>query len=565
MATDASSTYLNLSSLVTKNDSPYLKQYINYLNHYAHGGKPTTNFKKSEIEAAHKILLDKKIITAGKFTENAPLQLDQLVKYVDNEGQKNTNAESVAARSNYDLYSKYYLEADKIEKDFNIQNSKEKPTESLSKHVEKDKNNQYQFITAEGMLKQFNKVKKGFSNIYGINVNPVFPPAKLLQQYYDGKIKPIPIKKQINAGVSSTTGIVVPAEVTDHYEIIDPKTNLKYNISPFLDYYGTKENVDAKRKEYEEDKGLRFDKFASSQGELGGKNWVMSKTLTYRNDNTDIIQDKSATIALAAIDENKGNVIKGSGGIIKPVNFKKLADDSYETEMTEILGMLFNNQDALNNSLTNTHLKYQGSDNASSSVKLEFNLKKLQDNLFLEEKGAKTQRLKKAITILASNGLEFNIKKDTFRQFAKDNYMQSSVTEGLLRGNGLTATDYEKNNFYYDYKLTLGSNDKMILTYKIQSYDYELEKIKDEEEVVLEYPKEVGIDNILKDVREVGIANGININKFLKAKTEKEQRKKELEEKQKQVNNAPYTQQPGETLENFKKRMELEGKKRYKG
>jgi hypothetical protein len=567
LAIDAGSTYLNLSKeALIGSDIPYIKEYIDYLTNYAHGGKPVSTFKKSELEKAHKALLDKKIITAKNFLENAPIQLNQLVEYVDGQGINNTNLESVIARSNYDLFSKYYLEADKIDKEFISQYKKEIPNQNVIKFTEIDKNKEYKFITAQTLLTQYKKGLTGFNRIYGTNINSnVLPPINLIQQYINGSVKEK--KENVYDKTSEDSEYGTLNTVSNDYAkyfLIDPKTKIKYDISYIVKNYGTADDFVAARKTYEEDKGTKFSKYLSSNGKLGGTDWIMSKTLTYKNDPADAVQDKSAKIAFEALAANKGTVIKGSGGVIKPLNFKKLADDSYEDEMIKVLEMLFNNKENLNASLISTDLKYQGSDNQSASVKLNFKLKNLQENLIIEGKGKpETERLKKAIQLLATNGLEFSVSKDVFRQYAKDNYMQSSVTEGLLKGNGLTATDFEKNNFHYDYRLTLGANDKMLLTYKIKSYDPELEKWK-EEEKSLEYSKEVGIDNVLKDVRELGITNGIEINNFLKNQAEQKQRKLELEQKQQKEKNASNSRQPGESLEDWKKRIELQGKKMYK-
>lgn len=565
MATDAASTYLNKNSRIQSAKIPNIDKYINYLNHYAHGGKPTTEFEPKDIEAAYKALHDKGIIKVSKYSENAPLQLNQLIEYADNADKTNITYESVVARSNYDLFSKYYVEADNIEKEFNRDNSTKEPAANLKNYVEKNKNNEWQFITAEGMLKNFNKAEiagKVFSNIYGVNIKPNYPPAKLLQQYYFGNLE---LKhRDIQKKDPYDKGFITVRR--DEF-IVDPTTKKEYLLTDFLRKYGTKETVAAKRKEYEKDKGIRFNKFVSPKGEYGSKDWIMSKTLIYTNDPDDLVRDRSSKIAFDAISENKGNLIEKSGGIIKPVNYEELIKEGSSDEMKKVLKLLFNNQKTLDRCVSNTMLTYQGRNNESSNVKIQFDSQKLKDALasvgykMTEGTGSSSSTV---INSLATNGIEFNIKKDTFRRFAKDDYMQSSVKNSLLRGGGITATKYEIDNFYYDYTLKLGANDKMILTYKIKSYDPVLEDYKEGEEQILEYPINIGIDNILKDLREVGVANGIEINKFFKTKTENEQRKKAIEEKQKQVNNAPYTQQPGETLENFKKRIELEGKKMHK-
>jgi hypothetical protein len=566
MAIDAASTYLNLSGkTLIGSDISNIKEYIDYLTNYTHGGKPVSSFNKSNLEGVHKALLDKKIITAKNFLDNAPLQLNQLVEYVDRQGANNTNLESIIARSNYNLFSKYYLEADNIEKEFYKQYKKEIPDQKIIKFTEVDKNKEYKFITAQTLLTQYKKGLNATNKFYGINTNPNdIPPVSLIQDYMNGVVMPIPVKKTINAGTSSTTGIAVPAEVTVYNKIIDPKTKLEYNIDPIIKNYGRPEDFIAARKTYEESKGIKFSEFVSSNSKLGGKDWIMSNALTYRNNPDDAVSDKSAKIALDALAYNKGTVIKGGKGVIKPLNFKKLADDSYENEMIKVLEMLFNNKENLNASLISTDLKYQGVSNNLASVKLNFELKKLQEHLIIEGKGKpETERLKKAIQVLATNGLEFSVSKDIFRKYAKDNYMHSALSEKLLKGGDLTATDYEKKNFHYDYRLTLGANDKMLLTYKISSYDTELEGLKEKEESI-EYPITIGIDNVLKDVRELGITNGIEINKFLKDQAEQKQRKLEKEQKQQKEKNAPNSRQPGESLEDWKKRIELQGKKMYK-
>ena len=111
-----------------------------------------------------------------------------------------------------------------------------------------------------------------------------------------------------------------------------------------------------------------------------------------------------------------------------------------------------------------------------------------------------------AITSLATKGVELNINNNTFLKYAQDNYMSSVVTDELL-SKGIKASDYEKNKLYYDYTLSPGSNDEIIVTYKVQKYDPQTNTLVWKEFEPQSYPKAIGIDNILKSLRESFLPN----------------------------------------------------------
>ena len=140
--------------------------------------------------------------------------------------------------------------------------------------------------------------------------------------------------------------------------------------------------------------------------------------------------------------------------------------------------------------------------------------------------------------------------------------MSSIVTERLLQGDGLTATAYERNNLFYDYKITSGANDKITLKYKIKSYNPILKRIEEFEEVewqYQEYSKKIGIDNILSDLRNVGLKSAYEINQYLKNQNELEKQAANAAKVKKQEavksNSQLYKQLPGESDADYEIRI----------
>lgn len=546
------SIYLNKSSLMTSG-VPYINKYIDYLNHYATGGKETTGvFKATEIDAAYKALKEKGIITVGRYTDSPNLQLNQLVGYVDANGGA-TDDESKLARINYEYSSKVFQEIDTIDKEFNKDYRKKAPNQNLIKYIEKDKNNEYKFITAETILKKYNKVAPGFSKFYGVDAKQYIPPANLLQKYLNGDIIP-KTEGEWQQDKYDPKGRILTNVKTI---ITDPKTGKKYNIFPIMADYGTQEQILAKRKEYEEDeKNKAYVQFAKSKGGLDNNDWVMSRQLKFTNDPEDKTEDKAAKIAYRAVEEYKGTVIKGSGGIIKPTNYDSLIKDTSEDAVKKLIDNLLSNQNTLSSVLANSYLSYQGETKDFSNVKLEFDDKKLLEFVKnLNPSKTDLSNFAMAANNILVNGLTFNVSKKLFKEFAQDNYMTTLVTDKML-SKTLKASDYERNTLHFDYTISLGSNNQIAVKYKTQKYNVLRKAYEDTEELYETYPKEYGLDNILKEIRSVGIRNINIIEQYFKQQKEKD---KQLEDQkaaqQAEANkNNPSNRLPNETFEEFKKR-----------
>lgn len=562
-AVSNASIYLNKSSLMTSG-VPNINKYIDYLNHYATGGKQTTDgvFIASEIDAAYKALKEKGIITVGRYTDSPNKQLNELVGHVDANGGA-TDDETKLARINYEHYSKVFQQIDAIDKEFNEDYRKKAPNQSLSKYVEKNKNGKYQFITAEGILKDYNKVSKGLSNFYGTNIKTDFPPANLLQKYLNKEIEP-KIRKTLfeNTSNSNNPLIAKAGRPSNDYKIEtiikDPATGKEYDVSFITNNYGTQDKILAKRKEYEEDeKNKAYVQFAKSKGGLKNDDWVMSRQLQFRNDPEDKTEDKAAQIAYDAVEEYKGNVIKGSGGIIKPTNYDSLIKDTSEDAVKKLIDNLLSNKNTLSSVLANSYLSYQGETKDFSNVKLEFDDKKLLEFAKNLNPSSKTDvsNFSMAATNILINGLTFNVSKNLFKRYAQDNYMTTLVTDKML-SKTLKASDYERNTLHFDYTISLGSNNQIAVKYKTQKYNVLRKAYEDTEELYETYPKEYGLDNILKEIRSVGIRNINIIEQYFKQQKEKD---KQLEDQkaaqQAEANkNNPNNRLPNETFEEFKKR-----------
>ena len=149
MVTSAANA-LNQSDLMS--EIPNFSKYVNYLNHYASGGKYDPTFKGSEIESAFKALKDKKIlgddITA--FTQSPASQLNKLIKYASTNTFASENPEFISNRIAYEDAAQRYNTTSKINEDFTKEWYKRKPTKEYSGVIKpKNKDGDYKPITAE--------------------------------------------------------------------------------------------------------------------------------------------------------------------------------------------------------------------------------------------------------------------------------------------------------------------------------------------------------------------------------------------------------------------------------
>lgn len=562
MVTSAANA-LNQSDLMS--EIPNFSKYVNYLNHYASGGKYDPKFKKSEIESAYKALKDKKIlgddITA--YNQLPASQLNKLIAYASTNTFASQNPEFISNRIAYEDAAQRYNTTSKINEDFTKEWYKRKPTKEYSGVIKpKNKDGDYKPITAEDI--QSVPLEK-LSTRYAVPSKKITEklPDYIANAFINGQI---PVEKW---GAFPKAGILYnygwnAVHMKNSYLYEDPKTNKKWDLSNLVEKYGEPTNVSTKLKQYELEKSKEFKQFFSKRGE-DADTWIFSKGLRYSNNTEDLTRDKATTIATSAIENNRDNLIKGTT-TIKPSNWDQLKEGVNEETLIGVLGELFGNQTVLDKSLSNVFLSYTGTDPNKSNVKLEFDLAKLKNNIttLVLTKDSQLHTEKGILSVINSiikNNVSLDINKNVFTSFAKDNYMSSVITEKML-ANGIKASDYEKNDLYYDYKLSEGANNQIVLTYSINGYEPTTNQFLPGEQKIEYYDKSYGIDNILKNLRELAFANAIKIKNYFKQKEQQERLKIQdpvQQEAQKAAEQKSTKKLLGETNEEYIARMKSMG------
>jgi hypothetical protein len=559
LMTTSAANALNQSDLLTISN---FNKYVDYLNHYASGGKYDPKFLKSEIESAFNELKDKKIlgddITA--FTQSPASQLNQLITHASTNTFASQSPEFMRNRIEYEDAAKKYNVISKIDNDFQQQYYKRIPKKEFSSILKKNKDGFYEPISIDDV--QSVKLEK-LSTIYGESSKNITEklPDYISKEYIDGNIN---LKKEkiylYNTNIKE--GLSGRSVVGYAYTYIDPKTNKNWDLSNLVYKYGEPKEISNKLKQYELDRSKSFQQFASKRGE-DIDTWIFSRQLRYSNNTEDLTRDKATSIATSAVADNRDNLIKGTT-TIKPSNWEQLKKDVDEDALIKVLGELFGNQTVLDKSLSNAYLSYTGTNADKSNVKLEFDTKKLIDNIAsLAIKGdmqIKTQ-LEPIISSIIKNGISLDINKNVFSTFAKDDYMSSVITDKML-SEGIKASDYEKNELYYDYTLNQGANDQLVLTYSMKGYNLATNSFVDGERKIEYYDKTFGVDNILRTLREQTFNNANGIKSYLKQKAQQEKlimQDPVQQAIQKATQQKSTVKLPGETNEEYISRMKNNG------
>lgn len=564
LMTTSAANALNQSDLLT--EIPNFNRYVDYLNHYASGGKYDPRFLKSEIESAFKVLKDKKIlgddITA--FTQSPASQLNQLITHASTNSFASQNPEFMSNRIAYEDAAKRYNITTQIDNDFQKQFYKTVPKKEYISVVQgKDKDGNYKPIDAQYIvdLAKDVPVYKADTKFWLLPNSALRDenlisygrlPQNIAQAFIDGRIEVKPVNRR-NVGESDGE-IVTTTE--KRYEYNDGEKI--YDLTDLVKKIGMPNVVSAKLKQYELDRSKAFQQFSSKRGE-DMDTWIFSRGLRYSNNTEDLTRDKATTIAVTAIDDNRGNLIKGTT-TIKPSNWDQLKKDVDEDDLVKVLGQLFGNQTVLDKSLSNTFLSYTGTNADKSNVRLEFDTRKLIDNLATLAIRGDVQiktKLEPIISAIIKNGISLDINKNVFTSFAKDDYMSSVITEKML-ASGIKASDYEKNDLYYDYILTQGANNQIVLTFSMKGYNPNTNQFLDGERKIEYYDKSFGIDNVLRTLREKAFENANIIKSYFKQKAQQEKLRMQdpaYQAAQQAAEQKSTKKLPGETNEEYITRM----------
>lgn len=556
LMTTSAANALNQSDLLT--EIPNFNKYVDYLNHYASGGKYDPKFLKSEIESAFKALKDKKIlgddITA--FNQSPASQLNQLITHASTNSFASQNPEFMSNRIAYEDAAKRYNITTQIHNDFQKQFYKTVPKKEYSTLVKKDKDGNYKPVSINDIQSITLEEHTTRMGVPSRKITEKLP-NYIANAFINGEM---PTEKW---GAFPKAGILYdygwnPSVQKNIYKYIDPNTNKNWDLTNLVNTYGKPEDVSTKLKQYELDRSKAFQQFSSKRGE-DMDTWIFSRGLRYSNNTEDLTRDKATTIAVTAIDDNRGNLIKGTT-IIKPSNWDQLKEGVDEDDLVKVLGQLFGNQTVLDKSLSNAFLSYTGTNADKSNVRLEFDTRKLIDNLATLAIRGDVQiktKLEPIISAIIKNGISLDINKNVFTSFAKDDYMSSVITEKML-ANGIKASDYEKNDLYYDYILTQGANNQIVLTFSMKGYNPDTNQFLDGERKIEYYDKSFGIDNVLRTLREKAFENANIIKSYFKQKAQQEKLRMQdpaYQAAQKAAEQKSTKKLPGETNEEYITRM----------
>ena len=535
--------YLNESELLSKN-IPNIKEYVDYLTHYAKGGKQSDKyFNGNNVKSVFNELVNQKILSPKykDYNYNINGQIQELVSYVDSQNNKNfsngTNIERTKSRIEYEANATKYLAAKSLYDDFYNNYIKIKPKAEYSNVLTQNKNGQYIPITK----KEIQSIPlTQHSTLYGV-------PSKKITEKLPDHIAELWLNGQIKTekwGAFPKENVLYDYG-NGHYLYNDEKTKKQWDLSNIVNVYGIPQDVSKKIENYNKDINTEFSKYISKKGNGKFDDWIMSRELKYSNIPSDGIEDKALMIANSAIEKNRDR-------LLTPTNYDVLTSDGTSKDgLNKAIASILNNRDLLNRTLANSYLSFTGSSNETSNIRLEFKRDELYKLITAEEGSASSEskQLKSALNSIATHGITFDVDKSTFREFAKDDYMTSIVTDKLLN-QGVRATDYEKNNLYYDYNLVPGFGDNLVLTYSMKTYDPNNKQFIDGEIKTQSFPKSLGIDNILRLLRDKGLENAYQINSYLK----NQQRQLTISPSIDYKNN-PNLKDPNETMDQYKMRI----------
>ena len=543
------SQYLNLDTeLASKFPSIY--KYVDYLTSLVRGNTSEikTLASAENLKTMFKSLKDDEKTKSyfngiETYNQNPILQLKALMDYSD-ASSVTPNLDRATLRSVLDDAASKYNSAVQIKEGFKKDNIKYTPNPENLPILRKTKQGDYRFVNSDDIIKlagnvaQYEQTSLPWYEQLRNTGNAFLP--KLVNErrpdygkalYYD-KL-PKEIAKAYANGTLDVKSVTRKERVDDDeggfytanrqsYEYVDENnhvwdlTNLVYALKGNLP-----QDIQTKIKKDDDQKGLLFNKYLEKNYPAYDESFVLNKKLVYTNDPSTAKKEIAHKIIIDAVSDNRGNIVKGNPQVILPNNYDQLTKTASDDALNTLLGLIFNNAGELDKVLTSTELSYTGKTSDKSSVTFKLDLDKLYNLAKNNSTDTKiSNEMSTAITSLATNGVELNINNNTFLKYAQDDYMLSVVTDELL-SKGIKASDYEKNKLYYDYTLSPGSNDEIIVTYKVQKYDPKTNTLVWKEFEPQSYPKAIGIDNILKSLRESFLPNTQAIYSYLKQQKDK--------------------------------------------
>jgi len=543
------SQYLNIDTQLASK-FPSIYKYVDYLSSLVKGNTAEIRTLPSEenLKTMFKSLKNDEKTKSyfngiESYNQNPILQLKALIDYSD-ASSVTPNLDRATLRSVLDDAASKYTSAIQISEKFKKDNLNYRPSPEYWTVLRKNKDKGYRPINADdiinlaGNVAQYEQTSLPWYEQLRNTGNAFLP--KLVNErrpdygkalYYDKLPKEI-AKAYVN-GSLDVKSVTRKERVDDNeggfytvnkqsYEYTDANNHV-WDLTDLVSKLNGLLPKDVKQKIGDYDKGIsmNFNSYLKKNYPGYDESFVLNRKLIYTNDASTARKEISHKIALDAVVDNRGNIVEGNPGVILPNNYDQLTKNVNDEDLNKLLKLLFNNSGELDKALTSTELSYTGKTSDKSAVTFRLDSNKLNDLAKTISSGTNlTDGMIDAITSLATNGVELNINNNTFLKYAQDDYMSSVVTDELL-SKGIKASDYEKNKLYYDYTLSPGSNDEIIVTYKVQKYDPQTNTFVWKEFEPQSYPKAVGIDGILKSLRESFLPNTQAIYSYLKQQKDK--------------------------------------------
>jgi hypothetical protein len=402
----------------------------------------------------------------------------------------------------YEQSAKTYLAANDVLKRFDSDYEGKIPEKGLIGYTYKSKDNKYKPIDAEYIVKQYNSQLEKINKQYCPNYkSDIKLPIEIARAYLNGTLKLGTDKTTEASNASPTTNITTQSTVVGPYVATDPKTGIRYDMSPLVNYYGTPEKVASTLKEYNEHKSEQLKTYVK---DISDNSFVMNRSLIFKN-SPDALNNTADKIAYDAFIENKerGNVTKE--GVLKPLNYDEIAGDN--DIKNEIINLIFSNKVQLDKVLSTSEISYTGKTADQSYIKLNFTISDLASLIkapYVSEKNMpNTDKYSEVLKSIAANGIELSMSKDLYNTYAQNQYMSSLVSDQMLN-TGIKQSDFEENNLYYKYNITKGANNTIVATVQTAEYD---PKTKSPNYFITRpvsttFPGDVSIDEIMRLIRE---------------------------------------------------------------
>jgi len=566
--------YINTDSKLGS-DFPSIYKYVDYLSSLINGTTALNKNIPSE-ENLKKTFNDLKNNENTKdyfknfesYNSTPSLQLRSLLDYID-ASTTNPSLERANLRPLIDDAASKFTMSNGIMLDFKEYNKKSKINPEFKTILKKDKKGNNRIINADDVVNLAETVYKLTDKelpwweqgrnlghyVLGDNVNErkgSLENAKILyngklpkdiaQAYVDGRLKVDEVyRKEYTTSDEGWDRIN-----TKRYEYKDKDGGI-WDLTDLVEKLNglVPEKLKEKINKYNDVLFLDFNSFLEKKYPQYDRSFVLNKTLQYTNDPSTPKNENSKLIAQDAISNNQGNIIEKTDGVILPNNYNQLIKNQNRDDVNKVLEIILKNPTELDKVLSKTELSYSGKTSDKSLVKLIFDSDNLNNlikkNFQLKPNSSEEKQLMGIAQSFVINGVELNVDNNVFLKYAKDDYMSSVITDEML-SKGIKASDYEKNKLHYDYTLTLGSNDQINVRYKVKKYDPTSNTFEWTEFEPQSYPKEIGVDNILRSLREGFMPNTQAIYNYLKQQSEnkstklKNFKKKEGESSENHIN-----------------------------